>query len=124
MISSFDTGGDARGRERLFDVFGFGVRHDDSRLIAWRARCKGDEDVTFDCGWEDTEKSVVDVFTDQAAWVGVACVKNDPFWLWNADILDSPWSPRDVSRIPAETTSELLCEFDPFLPGNGRLDQR
>lgn len=79
LISSVDAGGDARGCERLLGVFGFCVRHDNPRFIAQRARCEGDEDVAFDCGREDTEKGVVDVFTDQAGWVGVVGVRNDVF---------------------------------------------
>ena len=39
-------------------------------------------------------------------------------------LLDSSRSSRNVSRIPAEVTFELFYDFDPFLPVNGRSDQR
>ena len=74
-----DAGDDAGGCERLFGVFGFNVRCNDARFVVQRAGCESDEDVAFYCGWENTEQGVVDVFADQAVWVGVAGIRDDVF---------------------------------------------
>jgi len=75
LVWSVDAGGDTRGCERLFGVFGFDVRCDDAWFAFLRTRGESDEDVTFDCGWENTEQGVVYVFTDQAVCIGVAGIR-------------------------------------------------
>lgn len=122
VVAIDDTG---RG-ERLLDVFGLGIRHDDPRFVVYRTGREGDEDVAFDCGWEDTEQGIVDVFTDQAIWVGAVGIRNDAFgWLGSMIYsLDSPRSSCDISRISTKASLELFRDSDPFPPVDGRLDRR
>jgi hypothetical protein len=124
LVSSVDVGNDARGCERLFGIFGFGVCYDDAWFVVRWTGCESDEDIAFDCGWEDTEQGIVDVFTNQAVRGGGI---GDDRFSWSRSIeclLDSPRSSRNVGRVSAKTSLEPFRDLDPFPPASERSDQR
>ena len=105
-------------------VFGFGVPYDDAWFVVWWTGCESDEDIAFDCGREDTEQGIVDVFTDQAVRGGG--IRDDRF-SWSRRIeclLDSPRSSRNVGRVSAKTSPESFRDLDQFPPASERSDQK